>query len=116
MPRERRQLYFERCAEQVRDPEHFLTKWFRDASPSEIKKENLKDFFRWAYLSSGEFDPIDDGELEEYALAFEKLLGRELAPGRGSAIPLRLTIDNFHSQHRPLAWYVVSFDPTLSRK
>lgn len=116
MPRERRRLYFERCAEQIPDPERYLSKWFHDALPSEIRQENLKDFFRWGFLNSGEFDPIDEEELDEYVHGVEKLLGREIAPGRGKAIPLRLTIDNFYPQHRPLAWYVVSFDTIPSKK
>ena len=115
MSRERRRVLFERCAEQIPNPERHLSKWFHDASPSDIKKENLKDFLRWALLNSGEFDPVDEEELDEYVFGIEKLLGREILPGRGKAIPLRLTIDNFYPQHRPLVWYMVSFDILLQR-
>jgi len=112
MPRERRQALFQRCLEQIPNPERYLSKWFHDASASEIKKENLKDFLRWALLNSSEFDPLDEEELDEYANGVEKRLGRDIPPGRGKAIPLRLTIDNFYPQHRPLVWYMVRFDIT----
>ena len=51
---------------------------------------------------------LDDGELEEYVDRFETLLGRKLEPGRGSAVPLRLTVDRVNMLHRPLLWYLVS--------
>jgi hypothetical protein len=35
------------------------------------------------------------------------LLGRDIPPGRGEANSLRLTVDHFHPQHRPLIWYMV---------
>jgi hypothetical protein len=111
LPRESRRILFENCAEQIQDPERYLSKWFHDAPLSEIKEENLKDFFRWAFMNTDKFDPADEEELDEYVYATEKLLGRGLAPGRGEAIPLRLTIDAFYPQHRPLIWYMVCFNP-----
>jgi hypothetical protein len=115
MSREHRRALFERCIEQIPNPEQYLNKWFHDASPSEIKKENVKDFLRWAFLNSGEFDPVDEEELDEYIHGVEKLSGREIPPGRGKAIPLRLTIDKFYAQHRPLVWYMVSFECYFQR-
>ena len=40
-------------------------KWFMDAPASEIKWENVKDFFRWAFLNTGVPNTEDDEELEE---------------------------------------------------
>ena len=57
---------------------------------------------------------MDDEELEEYVDKFEMLLGRKLDPGRGKAVPLRLTIDEVKMLHRSLLWYLVS--PHLPRK
>lgn len=51
---------------------------------------------------------LDDEELEEYVDRFEILLGRKLALGRGSAVPLRLTLDKVNMLHRSLLWYLVS--------
>ena len=113
--REHRRVLFERCIKNIPDPERYLSKWFHDASQSEIKKENVKDFFRWALMNTGEFHIADEEELDEYVHEVEKLLNREIPPGRGKAIPLRLTIDKFYPQHRPLIWYMVRLDLSFQK-
>ncbi|EEU33859.1 uncharacterized protein NECHADRAFT_101054 [Fusarium vanettenii 77-13-4] len=60
-----RQRLFWRCHGNIPDPDRFLTKWFRDAPAAEIKRENVKDFYRWAFLNTAEPDPAYDEELEE---------------------------------------------------
>lgn len=80
-----------------------------DASRSEIKRDNVKEFFRWAFLNSGEPDPADDEELDVYVQSMEDLLGRELEPGRGSAKCIRLSLDKVDVLHRSLTWYLVRF-------
>ncbi|KAH6704347.1 hypothetical protein BKA61DRAFT_618412, partial [Leptodontidium sp. MPI-SDFR-AT-0119] len=50
----------------IPNPERYLSKWFLDAPASEIKRDNVKDFSRWAFFNTGEPDPVDDKELEEY--------------------------------------------------
>lgn len=104
--RDRRKL-FRRCHDNIPNPERYLTKWFRDAPAAEIKRENAKDFFRWAFLNTGDPDPENDQELEEYASEMEKLLGRKFEPGRGNAKCLRLTLDKVEMLHRSLTWYLV---------
>lgn len=111
---ERRKL-FRRCHANIPDPNRFLTKWFLDAPLEEIKRENVKEFFRWAYLNMGEPDPAYDDEVEEYVGEMEKLLGRPLEPGRGNAKCLRLTLDNVDMLHRSLTWYLVSLNKENSR-
>jgi len=106
---ERRRLLFQRCHKNIPDPERYLSKWFLDAPASEIKRENVKDFFRWAFFNTGESDLVDDEELEEYIREMEKLLGRKLEAGRGNAKCLRLTLDKVDMLHRSLMWYLVSF-------
>jgi hypothetical protein len=106
---ERRRLLFRRCYENIPDPERYLSKWFLDAPASEIKRENVKDFFRWAFFNTGGSDLVDDEELEEYIGEMEKLLGRKLEAGRGNAKCLRLTLDKVDMLHRSLMWYLVSF-------
>ena len=103
---DRRKL-FRRCHDNIPDPERYLTKWFRDAPAAEIRRENVKDFFRWAFLNTGDPDPEYDEELEEYASEMEKLLGRKFKPGRGNAKCLRLTLDKVEMLHRSLIWYLV---------
>lgn len=106
--RDDRRRLFLRCHSNIPDPDRYLTKWFRDAPVAEIKRENVKDFFRWAFLNTGEPDPAYDEELEEYVGEMEKLLGRKLEPGRGDAQCLRLTLDKVEMLHRSLIWYLVS--------
>jgi hypothetical protein len=105
---DRRRLFW-RCHSNIPDPDRYLTKWFRDAPAAEIKRENVKDFFRWAFLNTGEPNPAYYEELEEYAGEMEKLLGRRLEPGRGNAKCLRLTLDKVEMLHRSLTWYLVGF-------
>ena len=102
-----RETLFNRCADHIADPDRYLTKWFQDAPLEEIKRENLKDFFRWGFFNSGEVNPADEDELNEYVNRVERQFGRELEPGRGMAVPLRLTIDRFTPQNRPAIWYTV---------
>ncbi|KAJ3453283.1 hypothetical protein MRS44_017530 [Fusarium solani] len=105
---DRRRLFW-RCHGNIPDPDRYLTRWFRDAPIAEIKRENVKDFFRWAFLNSGEPNPAYDEELEEYIGEMEKLLGRKLEPGRGNAQCLRLTLDKVEMLHRSLIWYLCVF-------
>jgi hypothetical protein len=103
----RRRLFW-RCHSNIPDEIHYLRKWFLDAPEAEIKRENVKEFFRWAFLSTGHLDPGHEEELEEYAINMEKLLGRKFEPGRGSAKCMRLTLDQVDMTHRSLTWYFVS--------
>lgn len=84
-------------------------KWFRDAPASEIKQENVKDIFRWAFLNTGEPNTMEDEELEGYIKMMEELLERKIEPGRGKADCLKLTLDKVDMLHRSLTWYLVSF-------
>jgi hypothetical protein len=104
-----RKALFNQCAEHVPNPEHYLTKWFKDAPLSEIKRENLKEFYRWSFLDTGVANPRDDLELEEYVQKFEEYSGHKLEPGYGSARAIRLTLDKVDMVHRPLVWYLVRF-------
>lgn len=106
--REDRAQLFQRCHENIPDPERYLAKWFKDAPKEEIKWENVKDFFRWAFLNTGEVDREYDEELEGFVKETETLLQRKIEPGRGNAQCLRLTLDKVEMLHRSLTWYGVS--------
>lgn len=106
--REKRRELFQLCHESIIDPERYLSKWFKGAPIAEIRRENVKDFFCWAFLNKSSFGLLEDEELEEYADKMESLLGRKLQPGRGNAISLRLTVDRVKMLHRSLLWYLVS--------
>ncbi|KAF2728247.1 hypothetical protein EJ04DRAFT_516734 [Polyplosphaeria fusca] len=107
--REHRRLLFQRCHENIPDPERYLAKWFMDAPAPEIKWENVKDFFRWAFLDTVVPNTVNDEELEEFVRETEKLLGRKIEPGRGNAKCLRLTQGKVDMLHRSLTWYMCVF-------
>ncbi|KAJ4157947.1 uncharacterized protein LMH87_008499 [Akanthomyces muscarius] len=107
--REDRRRLFKRCHETIPDPVQYLRKWFRGAAEAEIKRENVKDFFRWAFLNTGKVETADEEELEEYVGEMETLLGRNLEPGRGTAECLRLTLSKVEMLHRSLTWYSCVF-------
>lgn len=106
--REERRALYAKCHRAMPDPEAYMRKWFKDAPMSEIKRDNVKDFFRWGFLNTNVANADDDEELEEYAQGLEKSLGYSLESGRGTAEPLLLTLDPVNMLHRPLLWYGVS--------
>ena len=108
LSRDERQRLFRLCHENVPNAELYLRKWFNWAPITDIKRENVKEFFCWALLNKGAWGPEDEEELEQYADSIGELLGRTLEPGRGPAKPLRLTLDKVNMMHRSLIWYCVS--------
>jgi len=112
---DRRKLFL-KCHNNIPDPAQYLRKWFRNAPVSEIKRDNVKDFFRWAFLNTGGHDSTYDEELEEYTQEIEKLLGKKLEPGRGNAKCLRLTLEKVEMLHRSLTWYLVSYSHDYAPK
>ena len=107
LPRDERRKLFLSCHDNVPDADQYLRKWFREASPADIKRENVKEFFCWAFLNKATWGLEDEDELDEYVDKIESLLGRKLGSGRGSAVPLRLTLDEVRMMHRSLIWYMV---------
>lgn len=106
--REERQALFERCLENIPDPERYLSIWALRADVDEIKKENVRDFFLWAFLDREDAHGSDvEDELEWYVSKTEELLGRPLAPGRGGAKPMRLTFDVVETRYRTAIWYII---------
>ena len=110
--REERQELFRRCQETLQDPDGYLSKWFRDAPPTEIKRENVKEFFTWAYFNSAGVDEGYEEELDGYVDGLQELVGRPFEQGRGRAQCLRLTLNEVRMLHRPLVWYLVCSSKT----
>ena len=106
---EQRRELFSLCKDTIQDPDHYLRLWFRDAPLSEIRKDNIKQLYRWAFLNKAECHPEDEAELDGYIVETEKLLGRKLLPGRGKAVPLLVTLDQFRTLYRSLFWYLCVF-------
>jgi len=107
--REERARLFKRCNTTVENPEKYLSQWFLGAEEGHIKRENVKEFIRWAFLNAGPAvnEDEDEREVESYISALEKLLGRDIPLGKGSAKSLRLTMDKVDCLHRSLLWYLV---------
>jgi hypothetical protein len=112
--REERAELFQLCNENISDPEAYLRKWFLGAPIEEIKRDNMKEFFLWAFFNRGGLPGDDDEELDGYVDATEKLLGRPIEEGRGKAVCLRLTLDKVCMLHRSLLWYFVGPTPSTS--
>ncbi|KAK3616996.1 transcription elongation factor spt5 [Elasticomyces elasticus] len=103
---ERRDL-FETCCNSVPDMEHFLRTWFKGAAMHEIRRDDLKEWLAWGFWNEYSASKVaDQAELEEYALAVERKLGRKLKEGYGPHQPVRPSSDPINIQHRPLTYYV----------
>ena len=113
--REERKKLFTKCNENIPDIEAYLRSWFLGAQVEEIKKDNMKEFFLWAFFNRGGLPGNDDEELEEYIAETEISLGRAIAPGRGKAQALRLTLDKVDMLHRSLTWYFVSYNTCMMK-
>jgi hypothetical protein len=107
LSQEERAKLFARCNMNVSDPEKYISRWLLGAKANDIKRENLKEFIRWAFWNAGDVLERDEDEVEDYVRALEKLLGRNIPPGKGSAKSLRLTLDKVNCFHRSLFWYLV---------
>ena len=101
---ERRHL-FENCVTTIPDIERFAVLW-SPAKPSEIKRENVKDWLCWAVFSRQTWTPEEDDELESYISEAEEIFDIYISKGRGDAKALCLTLDSFRTLHRPLFLYV----------
>jgi hypothetical protein len=104
----RRQLV-KRCIDLIPNHETYISKWFLGASPQDVKRENVEEFFRWAFFNTSQSDPVYDEELADYIKMLEDCIGRTLEPGRGDVKCLRLTVDNVVILHRSLVWYFVRY-------
>jgi len=111
--RANRRALFEKCFSHVSDVDAYLRLWFLGAEPSEVRRENMREFLLWGFfdrdLKECEEDDEVLGELEEYMTRVEEKLGRKLEPGRGVAECLRLTIDGVECRYRSLTWYLIIF-------
>lgn len=104
---QRRQL-FDHCLETTTDYDAYISKWFLGARVTDLKREDIKIFLRWAFFSLAEVDPEYEDEVEVYTEEFEARTGIEFKPGYSGAKSLRLTVEPVYALHRSLLWYQVS--------
>jgi hypothetical protein len=77
-----------------------------------IKRDNVKDFIRWAFFGPGhtrERDQRNEEEIETYTTEIEKMIGRKLSPGRMDVKSLGQLLNEAGGSHRSLLWYSVSY-------
>lgn len=110
---ERRKL-FDQCLDSTQDHAAYISRWFLGADVQDIKRENIKEFFRWAFLSLHYHDPSYDEEVEQYLVDFEDRSGLRFEAGRSDVKSLRLTSDPVRALHRSLTWYSVGIHPILN--
>ncbi|KAG6003188.1 hypothetical protein E4U21_002265 [Claviceps maximensis] len=111
-----RKALFEKCITHTSQPEEYIRWWFLGADIEDIRHDNLREFFLWAFFDtdmqaqSSKYICQDVWhELEEYIVLTEKQLGRSFCKGRGPAKCLRLTFDDIPSTYRCLPWYCIMF-------
>lgn len=114
--KEERNDLFDRCLDTTPDIEQYVSKWFLDAPLSEIRRENIKEFFRWAFLNTDAADPDYDDEVELYVEKMEGRMGMKFQPGKSDVKSLRLTLDKVNALHRSLIWYMVRTLPSHRKR
>jgi hypothetical protein len=105
---EERKKLFDLCLNSTQDYEQYISKWFLDVPVSAIKRENVKEFYRWAFLNTHVADPSHEDELEMYVKKLEERMGVQFEQGIGEVKSLRLTLDKVNALHRSLLWYMVN--------
>ncbi|EXJ89966.1 hypothetical protein A1O3_03033 [Capronia epimyces CBS 606.96] len=103
---EERSQLFRRCFETAQDLTAFFSVWFLGAPITAIKRENIKEWLRWAFFNTATADPAYDDELETYVKQLETKLGTRFEPGRADVRSIRLTLDKVDALHRSLTWYL----------
>lgn len=115
--RQEREALFERCIQNIPDPVAYLSLWALGAPIADIKRDNVRDFFLWAFFDCSDdggsdktikASKFDEDELEGYLIKTEQLLGHPLPPGRSVHVaPLRLTLDAIPTRFRSVIWYLI---------
>jgi len=116
LTRPQRRALFRKCLANVPDGEAYLRGWFLRADAADIRRDNVREFFLWAFFDRGTaeagaaaaIDAETEAELDEYLDRMEdEVLGRRLEDGRGPAACLRLTLDRVETRYRSVAWYAI---------
>ncbi|TWU77469.1 hypothetical protein ED733_006968 [Metarhizium rileyi] len=112
---ERRRL-FKKCVTNTIHLDAYLRGWFLGAELGDIGRDNLREFFLWAFfdteVENNDTASVDQdvwNEVNEYVVLTEERLGHPLREGWGPAKSLRLTLDGIPTVYRCLLWYVIVF-------
>lgn len=107
-----REELFRSCNANVPNLEKFLSRWLMISETQCIKRDNVKDFIRWAFFGPGykqEQDQQNEREIEIYTTEIEKLIGQKLSPGRMDVKGLGQLLHETSGSHRSLLWYTCVF-------
>lgn len=88
------------------DPGKFFNRWLMVTQNDHVKRENVKDFIRWAFFHPEQVQELEP-EVEAYIRDMEKLLGKELPSGKTNAKGLGPMLHEVDPLHRSLLWYTV---------
>lgn len=105
--KEKRQILFDRCLDTTHNYDQYLSDWFLKNPTSDMGRENVKEFIRWAFLNTDVIDYDHEDEVESYLKQLETKLGTEFPQGKTNVKCLRLTLDKVNALHRSLTWYMV---------
>lgn len=103
---------FRCCNMNVPNLERYLSQWLMVSDAEYIKRDNVKDFIRWAFFKPGSiqgFDQQNEQELETYTAEVEQLMERKLSPGRMDVKGLGQLLNEAGGSPRSLLWYTVSY-------
>ncbi|KAJ5976545.1 hypothetical protein N7481_010252 [Penicillium waksmanii] len=112
LPAECRKRLFQTCNANVPNVEKYLSRWLMVSEAEYIKRDNVKDFIRWAFFRPGcteEQDPQNEAEVEAYTAETEKLIGRKLSLGRTDVKGLGRLLNEAGGSPRSLLWYTCVF-------
>ncbi|KAL5365861.1 hypothetical protein BJX96DRAFT_159878 [Aspergillus floccosus] len=107
-----RKNLFRKCITNVPNLEEYLSRWLMISRAEFIRRDNVKDFIAWAFFPPGyvrEQDQQNEEEIEHYTTEIEKLIGRELPPGRIDVKSLGQLLNEASGSHRSLLWYTCVF-------
>lgn len=106
MSHEQRERLVRYCMSNLGDPRKFFSRWLMVTHNDHIRRENVKDFIRWAFFHPEQVQELEL-EVEAYTRDMEKLLGKELPSGKTDAKSLGPMLHEVDAFHRSLLWYTV---------
>jgi hypothetical protein len=104
-----RKDFFEKTWNSTSDPHAYLSGWFKGVDVHDLKCEDVKDWIHWRLWNSAQRIPAHEDELEGHLEYLQQVLQFDFPPGRGVHGSMMVTVEPLHMSHRPLLWYLVSF-------
>ncbi|KAJ5337387.1 uncharacterized protein N7506_005409 [Penicillium brevicompactum] len=116
---ELREKLFRCCNRNVPNLERYLSQWLMVSDAQYIKRDNVKDFIRWAFFKPGYAQGLDqqnEEELETYTAEVEQLMERKLSPGKMDCVFVvdttmyyKMLYNGFHFHRNSLSQFFTVF-------